>query len=126
MTTNGIAEKFQPTELTHFGALLLRRRRLLLGDMKALEETEASNAANASPVTSHQADLGSDREASDISLGRMESESGEIQEIDDALRRIREHTFGFCEGCWHRISKLRLEAIPYTRLCFPCKKQEES
>jgi RNA polymerase-binding protein DksA len=126
MGPNGLAEGFAQDDLARFEALLLERRRLLLSDMRAMEDADEKGAAQSSAMSSHLADLGSDREASDISLGRRESESTEIQEIDDAVDRIREGTFGRCETCEKPIAKERLEAIPYARLCLPCKVEEES
>jgi DnaK suppressor protein len=41
--------------------------------------------------------------------------------IDEALARISRSTFGVCEVCKQSISKARLEAVPWTRLCRKCK-----
>jgi DnaK suppressor protein len=125
MATNGIAEAFTRGELDQFEALLLERRALLLGDVQALEQEESGDSSGLSHVSTHLADLGSDRASSDISLGYRESASGEIQDIDEALRRIGEGSYGHCETCDKPISRERLEAIPYARLCLPCKKEEE-
>lgn len=126
MGPNGVAEGFTQDDLDRFESLLLERRRVLMSDLRTLEDADASGASETSALSSHLADLGSDREASDISLGRRESESTEIQEIDEAMERIREGSFGRCESCEKPIAKERLEAIPYARLCLPCKKEEES
>lgn len=126
MAKNGIVEGLSRGELDEFESMLLERRRQLLGDFQALEDAEARGATEGSSVSTHLADLGSDRAESDVSLGRRESASGEIQEIDDALARIQDGSFGICESCDQVIAKERLAAIPYARLCVPCKKQEES
>ena len=126
MGPNGVAEGFTQDDLERFQALLLERRRVLLSDLCALEDADTLHAPEVSAMSSHLADLGSDREASDISLGRRASESTEIREIDDAVERIREGSFGRCESCDKPIAKERLEAIPYARLCMPCKTEEES
>jgi DnaK suppressor protein len=125
MVSNGIAKKLTPHELHRFESLLLERRRLLLGDLEALEKAEAPGAAGVSAASSNVADFVSDREAFDISLGRRASESTEVQEIDEAVERIRDGSFGLCEDCNQAISRDRLEAIPYTRLCLSCKTAEE-
>jgi RNA polymerase-binding transcription factor DksA len=44
-----------------------------------------------------------------------------VEEIDDALRRIEDKTFGYCERCFQPIPKPRLRALPYARLCVACK-----
>jgi DnaK suppressor protein len=126
MTHNGTADGFTADELAAIESVLLERRRQLLGDFRALEDADAQNAPDGSAMPSHLAELGSDLQASDISLGRRESESSEIQEIDEALARIRRGSFGLCEACETPISKARLEAIPYAGLCLACKTLEET
>jgi DnaK suppressor protein len=44
-----------------------------------------------------------------------------VEEIDDALAKIKRGTYGICEGCGELIPKARLEALPYARLCISCK-----
>ena len=47
-----------------------------------------------------------------------------LRAIEEALARIRNGTFGTCEQCGQRISKARLEAVPWTRLCRECKERQ--
>jgi DnaK suppressor protein len=44
-----------------------------------------------------------------------------IEEIDAALDKIAEGTYGFCESCGNPVPKARLEALPHARLCVSCK-----
>ncbi|HUC15812.1 MAG TPA: TraR/DksA family transcriptional regulator [Acidimicrobiales bacterium] len=44
-----------------------------------------------------------------------------IEEIDAALVKIAEDTYGFCESCGNPVPKARLEALPHARLCVSCK-----
>jgi DnaK suppressor protein len=44
-----------------------------------------------------------------------------IEEIDAALVKIAEGTYGFCESCGNPVPKARLEALPHARLCVSCK-----
>jgi DnaK suppressor protein len=48
-----------------------------------------------------------------------------LKKIDEALDRIREGTFGVCQGCEENIEIKRLEARPTTDLCLNCKELEE-
>jgi RNA polymerase-binding transcription factor DksA len=116
-------------ELTEFKELLLHRKRVLQGNVKTLEDEACKKGADAagdlSTLPMHLADLGTDSFEQDISLGLMENESDEIQEIEEALDRIKDGTFGLCESCRKKIPKERLKAIPYARLCVSCKKKEE-
>ena len=44
-----------------------------------------------------------------------------VEEIDAALVKIAEGTYGFCESCGNPVPKARLEALPHARLCVSCK-----
>jgi len=126
MTDNVAVGKLTPADLQEFETALLDRRRLLMGDFKALEEAETRDTSALSSLSTHLADMGTDSAESDVSLGRRASASSEIQDIDDALERIRDGTFGLCESCDKPILKARLDAIPYARLCLACKQEEEA
>lgn len=121
---------YNRTEMKGFRILLLRRKAILAGDVKGLEGEAMKKGADAagdlSTLPMHLADLGTDSFEQDISLGRMESESDEIKEIEEALDRMQDGSFGLCENCEKRIPKERLKAIPYARLCVACKIKEEN
>ena len=48
-----------------------------------------------------------------------------LREIDYALQKIKEGTYGICEGCGTDIPEERLCAIPWTRFCAKCAEQYE-
>jgi DnaK suppressor protein len=52
-------------------------------------------------------------------------EKHEIAAIDAALRRIAEGTYGVCEGCGEEIAAARLRALPATRICLNCAREQE-
>ena len=56
----------------------------------------------------------------------VEMESEELEEIEEALRRIESGTYGKCEACGKAIGKNRLEAIPSASLCIDCKAAAEA
>ncbi len=57
----------------------------------------------------------------DAVLGALDNEARvTVQQIDNALLRIREGTYGVCEKCGEPISEARLEALPYAALCINC------
>lgn len=53
-------------------------------------------------------------------------EKREIEEIDAALRRIADGTYGVCEGCEQPIPEARLRALPATRFCVDCARNQEA
>ena len=83
MTTNGIVEKLTQDELRQFESMLVERRRGLLNDFRALEEDEAQAGSADSALSTHLADVGSDRASSDVNLECQSSTSSEIRDIDD-------------------------------------------
>ena len=105
------------------------RMRILKGDVSSLEaeglRQTQDTSGELSSVPIHLADLGTDAFEQELTLGRMESESDELQEINEALERIKEGTFGICENCGKAIPKARLRAIPYATLCVHCQEKED-
>lgn len=63
----------------------------------------------------HQADAGSDAYDREFALNLLSQEQDAIHEIEDALRRIDEGTYGVCEGSGEPIPQARLEAMPFAR-----------
>lgn len=116
-------------ELKEYRKMLLERRAILMGDVEKLEgealKTGSESSGDLSTLPLHMADMGTDSNEQDITLGLMESENEERQEIDEALERIDNGTFGVCEECEKNIPKTRLKAIPWTCLCITCKAKEE-
>lgn len=115
-------------EIADFKALLDTRRRVLQGDVKGLENEAMKKGADGGDLSTlpmHLADLGTDSFEQDMSLGLMENETDELQQIAEAYERIADGSFGLCETCKKKIPKERLKAIPYTRLCVGCKMKEE-
>ena len=105
----------------HFRRLLELRDRLLLrqGDLTrdALEEQPA--------FSSHMADAGTDTYDRDFALGLLSSEQDAVYQIDQALDRIRQGSYGICELTGKRIEPDRLEAIPWTRFSAAAEKKLE-
>ena len=49
---------------------------------------------------------------------------GQISEVDHALKKFEEGTYGFCDSCGKAIDPARLEALPKASLCLSCKVQQ--
>lgn len=45
----------------------------------------------------------------------------ELSEIEDALKRINNGTYGICEMCDETIALGRLRAKPFAKFCTPCR-----
>ena len=115
-------------ELNEYKEALLLRKRTLQGDVKGLENEamkKGSDGGDLSTLPMHLADLGTDSFEQEMSLGLMETESGELHQVQEALERLVDGSFGLCETCRKKVPKERLKAIPWTRLCVGCKMKEE-
>ena len=121
MPTNGKPRKNQaglsPRELEHFRDLLLEKRRELVGDMYSMESEalRTSGGTNLSSLPMHMADMGTDNYEQEFTLGLVEKERNTLREINVALAKIMDGTYGTCEGTGKPISKVRLEAQPWAR-----------
>lgn len=107
-------------DLDLFRELLLRRRAEILQNVLEIEDEmlkksrlDASGDLSSMPI--HMADLGSDNYEQEFTLGLVDGERKLLMEIDDALQRIENGTYGICEGTGQPIPKARLEAQPWAR-----------
>jgi DnaK suppressor protein len=124
-------------ELTEFQELLESLQSRLRGDVKQLT-TEAlgsdrQDGGTESKSPTHMAELGSDTFEQDFALSLVANEQETLAEIATALKRIKDGTYGLCEGCLAdeksptqaSIPKARLRAIPWTRTCVTCARKRE-
>jgi DnaK suppressor protein len=54
-----------------------------------------------------------------------DAQGREVQEIEEAIRRLDEGIYGICEDCGKQIEPRRLEVVPSARFCFPCQETQE-
>ena len=118
---------YSPTELKEFKARLQEIRSRIAGDASRLENEALNKNRDEAPTFSitEFADLGSDNYEQDFAIGLLENQEQALREIDAALERIQEGTYGLCESCGCKVPKARLTAIPYARLCVKCQQEEE-
>ena len=62
----------------------------------------------------------------DVSSILVEYSSEELVQIEQALKRFDEGTYGRCELCGKEIAFERLEALPHATTCVTCQEQQES
>jgi RNA polymerase-binding transcription factor DksA len=84
-----------------------------------------AEGSEASAFGMHQADAGSDAYDRDFALSLLSQEQDALYEIDEALKRIEQGTYGICELCNKPILHARLEAIPFARFTVDCQSQLE-
>jgi DnaK suppressor protein len=70
-------------------------------------------------------DRANQEESQQLQLNRRQHDLAHVKSIKDALRRIEEQDYGFCEGCGEDISIARLNARPESRYCIDCQDYRE-
>ena len=119
-------EYLTQSELEKFRALLWEKRNEVLGNVSYMENDALKEGrSDLSNVPIHMADLGTDSYEQEFTLDLMDSERKLINEIDNALARIDDGTYGICELDGKPIPKQRLEAIPWARFCISCANSSE-
>jgi DnaK suppressor protein len=110
-------------EVQQFRHMLLEKRAEILGDVstlhnEALDKDRRDAAGDLSSMPIHMADLGSDNYELEFTLGLIEGERVILREIDEALERIRQGTYGVCLATGKPIGKARLKAKPWAKYCY--------
>lgn len=117
---------FDKRELAKFKAILLRKRAELVGDVSTME-TEAlmGQSGSLSHVPQHLAEQGSDTYGQSLSLDLAAADRRLIKEIDDALKRIADGSYGVCELTGKPIRAERLEELPWARYSIEAARELE-
>jgi RNA polymerase-binding protein DksA len=93
---------------------------------ESLRKSQQEASGDISAYSLHLADRASDSYERDFNLGLVSSERRIVMEIDEALKRIDENQYGFCQMCKKPIAKRRLDAIPYARYGTKCQQKIET
>jgi len=109
---------------------LLDERRKIMKDMGHIENTvlkvnQRDSSGDLSGYSFHMADAGTDAMEREKAFLFASTEGRLLMEVNDALRRLYNGAYGVCEMCEKPISRARLEAMPYVRMCVSCKEKEE-
>lgn len=110
--------------------LLVKKREALLKGIKhiaddALKTSQRDATGDLSAYSLHMADVATDNYDREFSLSLADNEQKLLDRINAALERIDSNTYGLCEMCEKKITKIRLKAVPYAELCVPCQEKQE-
>ncbi|MCS7033735.1 MAG: TraR/DksA C4-type zinc finger protein [Phycisphaerae bacterium] len=131
VTTDSKPKKNQaglsPRELDEFRAMLLTKRRELLGDVTSMEREalQSGHGSNLSNLPVHMADMGTDNYEQEFTLGLVEKDRQLLREINHALAKIQDGTYGICEGTGKPIPRDRLRIQPWARFSVEYARQLE-
>jgi RNA polymerase-binding protein DksA len=81
------------------------------------DESENENLSELSDLGQHQADTGTETFEREKDLSILERVEGELADVEHALSRLDDGTYGSCEACGQPIGADRLEAMPAARFC---------
>jgi RNA polymerase-binding protein DksA len=119
------SDLMEPDLRQRYRNVLVELRRRISGEARHVVESiqeDANPSGNLSNAPVHLADAAEDILA-DVEI--LATEHDMLREIDAALWRLEDGTFGKCVRCGQQISAERLKAIPYTPHCIQCARGNE-
>lgn len=110
---------------------LLRLHKSLMArrdDLRKRLGVELNDLRNdqAGSLAGDNADLAFDTGSEEVASQLAELESRELHQIERALARLKQGTYGLCEGCGKKIPVARLNALPFSTTCIACQREMES
>jgi RNA polymerase-binding transcription factor DksA len=99
--------------------------RTTFDDEGLTEQSESDSLSELSAYDQHQADVGTETFEREKDLSILEQVEAELADVEHALRRLDDGTYGTCEVCGRPIPEERLEAIPTARLCLEHQAEAE-
>ncbi|HEY0943946.1 MAG TPA: TraR/DksA C4-type zinc finger protein [Opitutaceae bacterium] len=119
-----------PEKFRRYYRLLLELRNHVTGQLDAhteetLKRSSKDDAGDLSAYGQHMADAGTDTFDRDFALSLVSSEQEALSEIEAAIQRIKNGTYGICEVTQKPIAKERLLAVPFTRYSAEAQKEIE-
>lgn len=124
------ARAFNKAELQFFRAQLQKQLDLIHGNLVALagdnlKRSPIESSGDISAHSTHMADQGTDNFDRELALNLASSRQESLYDIEDAIRRIDEGTYGACESCGGAIELPRLKALPFAKKCMVCQNAAE-
>ncbi len=124
------SDKDVPEKFKRYHKLLIDLRSHLTEDIErhseeTLKRSSKDDAGDLSAYGQHMADAGTDTFDRDFALSMVASEQEALAEIDAAIKRIDDGTYGVCEITQKPIAKERLLAVPFTRYSAEAQKNIE-
>ena len=112
--------------LEEYRAALIRKKSELAGTsgLKPLQVSMASMDTNTRQ--GDMADQASGNNEVHIQLKLKQTDAKILTAIEEALARIDKGSYGICRDCGEPIAELRLQAIPWTRVCISCKEKQSA
>ncbi len=91
----------------------------------AISRTQRDASGDISAFTSHPADISTESDEREKVASLITRETEMLKELDAALERVRDATYGKCDTCGGDIPPARLQALPFATLCVKCQTEAE-
>ncbi len=106
---------------------LLRLHKSLVGRRDELRKRLGGDLKDliSSAVTGDAADLAFDTGSGEVNSQLAQLESRELLKIERSIQRLKQGTYGVCEGCAKKIPVSRLNALPFSTTCIECQREME-
>jgi DnaK suppressor protein len=95
-------------------------------ELSSVQGDAAARVPAAGGLEGDQIDQANADAEAELQIRLHQTDARLLRAIEEALARIKQGTFGVCQVCRQPVSKDRLEAVPWTRLCRECKEREHS
>jgi DnaK suppressor protein len=122
--------EFSPEFLAAQRTKLIEERQRLRGEMRAIDQDlirlGQSQADDGASVGNHMADEGGNIQEADNDLAVRGNVEQVLAEVEHALKKLDEGTYGICEDTGEPISQARLEALPYARYTVAALEKREA
>lgn len=112
-------------DLAEYRAMLLEKRVEIVGDVQGMERSRSASLEDIAHMPLHMADVGTDTFEQEFTLGLIESERRLLTEINAALHRMENKTYGVCLASGQPIGKARLEFKPWAKYCIEVARLRE-
>lgn len=114
-----------------FRQRLEKERESLVSEISRLEKdclykSQREASGDLSGYSFHMADMGTDNFTRDLNLELATVEQKILYEVEKAMERLEEGSFGVCQQCKKKINQQRLDAIPYARMCMSCEEEKKA
>ncbi|MDP6037229.1 MAG: TraR/DksA C4-type zinc finger protein [Candidatus Latescibacteria bacterium] len=117
-------------DLKHFKNILEEKHASIVEDLGTIEnqslKTTAAESSGDLAYSDHMPDLGSAAMEREKAFMFASRDGAYLDQVEAALTRIECQTFGICRSCGCEIPRERLEAVPTTQVCVPCKETENT
>jgi RNA polymerase-binding protein DksA len=117
-------------DIEHFRKRLLEERQNIQDELDWVESnyigsSQRDSSGEVSGHATHLADMATDSSEREKAYLIGDTRGEVLEDIGEALEKLKKGTYGVCESCEQPIPEERLEAVPHAKLCLKCKTDEE-